>query len=157
MSLKTKQKASQTSKKLSSRQIGLKHGFRSGLEEAIANRLTSKGVSFSFEELVINYTKPEKPARYTPDFVLENGIVIESKGRFLTEDRQKHLLVKAQHPEYDIRFVFSNSRTKISKRSTTTYGMWCEKHGFLYADKDIPDAWLKEKGNGIQKQYKGKK
>ena len=135
-----------TSKRpLSTRQVGLKYGFRSGLEESIAESLTSKGVGFSFEELVIPYVKPEKPAKYTPDFKLENGIIIESKGRFLTEDRQKHLLVKAQHPEYDIRFVFSNSRTKISKRSATTYGMWCEKHGFRYADKDIPDAWLKEK------------
>lgn len=107
-------------------------------------------MGFSFEELVIPYVKPEKPAKYTPDFVLENGIIIESKGRFLTEDRQKHLLVQKQHPEYDIRFVFSNSKTKISKRSKTTYADWCEKHGFLYADKEIPNAWLKEKGNGIQ-------
>lgn len=134
-----------TSKKpLNTRQVGLKYGFRSGLEETIAEQLTSKGVGFSFEELVIPYVKPEKPAKYTPDFVLANGIIIESKGRFLTEDRQKHLLVKKQHPEYDIRFVFSNSRTKISKRSKTTYADWCDKNGFLYADKEIPDAWLKE-------------
>lgn len=125
-------------------QAGLKYGFRSGLEEKIAEDLTSKGVGFSFEELVIPYVKPEKSARYTPDFVLDNGIIIESKGRFLTEDRQKHLLIQKQHPEYDIRFVFSNSRTKISKRSKTTYADWCEKNGFLYADKEIPDAWLKE-------------
>jgi hypothetical protein len=140
-----------TSKKqLSGTQVGLKYGFRSGLEESIAEELTSKGVGFSFEELVIPYVKPEKPAKYTPDFVLENGIIIESKGRFLTEDRQKHLLVQKQHPELDIRFVFSNSKTKISKRSKTTYADWCIKNGFMYADKEIPDAWLKEKGNGLQ-------
>jgi len=132
-------------KPVSPESVALKYGFRSGLEERIADNLTSKGVSFSFEELVIPYVKPEKQAKYTPDFLLPNGIVIESKGRFLTEDRQKHLLVQKQHPEYDIRFVFSNSRTKISKRSKTTYADWCEKHGFIYADKDIPDAWLKEK------------
>jgi hypothetical protein len=124
--------------------VGLKYGFRSGLEEAIADKLTSKGVGFTFEELVINYTKPARVSKYTPDFVLENGIIIESKGRFLTEDRQKHILVKSQHPELDIRFVFSNSKTKISKRSKTTYADWCIKNGFLYADKEIPDAWLKE-------------
>lgn len=146
-SLKTTKK---TSKPSSVNQIGLKYGFRSGLEERIAEDLTSKGVGFSFEELVIAYTKPEKPAKYTPDFKLENGIIIESKGRFLTEDRQKHLLVQKQHPEYDIRFVFSNSKTKISKRSPTTYAMWCEKNNFKYADKEVPDAWLKEKNNGIQ-------
>ena len=134
---------------MSTKQVGLKYGFRSGLEEAIAESLTSKGVGFSFEELVIPYVKPEKPAKYTPDFVLSNGIIIESKGRFLTEDRQKHLLIQKQHPEYDIRFVFSNSRTKISKRSSTTYSDWCQKHGFLFADKEIPDEWLKEKPNGF--------
>jgi hypothetical protein len=145
MTLKTKPRATKrTSKSLSTKQVGLKYGFRSGLEEAIADKLTSKGVGFAFEELTINYTKPARVSKYTPDFVLENDIIIESKGRFLTEDRQKHILVKAQHPELDIRFVFSNSKTKISKRSKTTYADWCIKNGFLYADKEIPDAWLKE-------------
>jgi hypothetical protein len=128
-----------------SKEVGLKYGFRSGLEEDIAKKLTLKGVGFLFEERVINYTKPSRVSKYTPDFELPNGIIIESKGRFITADRQKHLLVKAQHPDLDIRFVFSNSRARISKRSTTTYGMWCEKYGFLYADKEIPDAWIKEK------------
>lgn len=148
MSSKTKPtttKKQKTSKSLSSKQVGLKYGFRSGLEEAIATDLTSKGVRFQFEELTIHYTKPAKVSKYTPDFVLQNGIIIESKGRFLTEDRQKHILVKSQHPEFDIRFVFSNSKTKISKRSKTTYADWCIKNGFLFADKEIPDAWLKEK------------
>lgn len=136
----TKTKTTKTSN-----EVGLKYGFRSGLEEEIARKLTSKGVSFSFEERVISYTKPSRVSKYTPDFELPNGIIIESKGRFITADRQKHILIKDQHPELDIRFVFSNSRARISKRSTTTYGMWCEKHGFKYADKEIPDAWIKEK------------
>lgn len=129
-----------------SKQVGLSYGFRSGLEEAISKDLTSKGVGFTYEQVKISYTTPPKDHKYTPDFKLENGIIVESKGRFLTADRQKHLLVKAQHPELDIRFVFSNSKTKISKRSKTTYACWCEKHGFSYADKWIPDSWLKEKG-----------
>jgi hypothetical protein len=145
MTLQTKpKKRLRISKPKSPAEVGLVYGFRSGLEEFIADRLTSKGVRFTFEELVIPYTKPEKPAKYTPDFVLENGIIVESKGRFLTEDRQKHILIKKQHPELDIRFVFSNSKTRISKRSSTTYADWCIKHGFLYADKDIPDIWLEE-------------
>lgn len=132
------------SKPRTQREVGLIYGFRSGLEEAIANNLTSKGVGFTFEELVIPYIKPEKPAKYTPDFVLQNGIIVESKGRFLTEDRQKHILIKKQHPHLDIRFVFSNSRSRISKRSSTTYADWCVKHGFQYADKEVPDTWLAE-------------
>jgi hypothetical protein len=122
----------------------LKYGFRSGLEEAVAENLEQCGIGFTFEELVIPYVKPERPAKYTPDFVLENGIIIETKGRFLTEDRQKHLLIQKQHPHLDIRFIFSNSKTKISKRSSTTYAMWCEKHSFKFADKEVPKTWLAE-------------
>jgi hypothetical protein len=127
-----------------SKSIGIAHGYRSGLEEQIARQLAAAGVEAAYEESKIEYVKPEKKAKYTPDFELPNGIIIETKGRFLTEDRQKHLLIKAQHPGKDIRFVFSNSKARISKTSPTTYAMWCEKNGFLYADKFIPPAWLKE-------------
>lgn len=40
--------------------------------------------------------------------------------------------------------MFSNSKTRISKGSPTTYAAWCEKNGFRYADKFIPQAWLIE-------------
>lgn len=122
-------------------------GFRSGLEQKIAESLDKAGVSYTYEDQVIEYLKPAKIAKYTPDFVLENGIIIEVKGRFLTADRQKHLLVRKQRPELDIRFVFSRSKERISKKSKTTYAMWCEKHGFLYADETIPPEWLKENPN----------
>lgn len=69
---------------------------------------------------------------------------METKGRFTATDRKKHLLVKAQRPDLDIRFVFSNSRAKLNKGSKTTYADWCNKHGFLYADKLIPTEWLDE-------------
>lgn len=134
-----------TSKKpLTVDQVGLKHGFRSGLEELVAQQLSANSVEYKYEELVIPYTTPPKAHKYHADFYLPNGIVVETKGRFVTADRQKHLLIKQQNPEYDIRFVFSNSRAKISKRSTTTYADWCSKNGFKYADKWIPAAWLKE-------------
>lgn len=120
------------------------NGFRSGLEQKIAESLDKAGVSYTYEDQVIEYLKPAKIAKYTPDFVLENGIIIEVKGRFLTADRQKHLLVRKQRPDLDIRFVFSRSKERISKKSKTTYAMWCEKHGFLYADETIPQEWLQE-------------
>jgi hypothetical protein len=41
--------------------------------------------------------------------------------------------------------VFSRSKAKISKDSNTTYGDWCKRWGFPYADKTIPDEWIKEK------------
>jgi len=121
-------------------------GYRSGLEEKVAEELASLGVSVAYEDPSsrIPYTTPSKPHKYLPDFVLPNGIIVETKGRFLTADRQKHLLIKEQHPDKDIRFVFSRSKATINKGSKTTYADWCTKHGFIYADKSIPLAWLKE-------------
>ena len=54
------------------------------------------------------------------------------------------MLVKAQNPTIDIRFVFSNSKNKITKTSKTTYGDWCDKNGIKYSDKIIPDSWFEE-------------
>jgi hypothetical protein len=120
----------------------LKHGYRSGLEDRISKQLKAAKVPVKYEEMKIVYQVNET-RKYTPDFELPNGIIIESKGRFVQADRKKHLLIKKQHPELDIRFVFSNSRARIYKGSKTTYGMWCDKHGFLYADKLIPKEWIK--------------
>lgn len=125
---------------------GIKEGYRSGLEEVIGESLTLQGVRFDFEKLIIVFSVPARKSKYKPDFhLLDNGIIVETKGRFVTKDRQKHLLIKEQHPHLDIRFVFSRSKATISKTSKTTYAMWCDKHGFKYADKVIPDAWLREK------------
>ena len=85
-----------------------------------------------------------KERSYTPDFVLENGIIIETKGRFVSADRRKHKEIKKQYPDLDIRFVFSNSRSKLYKGAKSTYGEWCEKHGFLYSDRTIPELWTAE-------------
>lgn len=123
---------------------GVTEGYRSGLEEKLADQLKRAGQPVVYENHTLHYKQPEKPRRYTPDFILPNGIIIESKGRFVTADRQKHLFIKADHPALDIRFVFSNSRSKIGKASPTTYAMWCERNGFLFADKWIPQAWLDE-------------
>ena len=124
---------------------GIKYGYRSGLEKRIQEQLNGLSVDYEYEKLKIEYEVHEV-RKYTPDFViLSNGIIVESKGRFVTADRKKHLLIKKQHPTLDIRFVFSNSKAKINKGSKTTYGDWCDKHGFLYADKLIPEEWLYEK------------
>lgn len=131
--------------RLSGRNVGLRLGFKSGLESAVAQQLKEAGVVAKYESLVIAYTKPASKHRYTPDFPLPNGIIVETKGRFLAADRAKHLLVREQHPELDIRFVFSSSKGKIATGSKTTNAMWCDANGFLYADKRVPEAWLKEK------------
>lgn len=117
------------------------HG-RSGLEDKTMDDLAKRGVSFEYETLKVKYEKPASQHTYTPDFILANGVIVETKGLFTVEDRQKHVLVKAQNPDLDIRFVFSRSASPIRKGSKTTYADWCRKNGFLYADKVIPQEWL---------------
>lgn len=122
---------------------GIVQGYRSGLEERVSAKLTESGVPFEYETLKISYEVNET-RKYTPDFIFPNGVIVETKGRFTAADRKKHLLVKKQHPEYDIRFVFSNSKAKLNKGAKSSYADWCNKHGFKYADKDIPEEWLIE-------------
>ena len=129
--------------KLKVRQRALRAGYRSGLEQDTAKFLKKRRIGFTYEEMKIKWIDP-KIKTYTPDFVLDNGIIIETKGRFISPDRAKHLAVRNQHPELDIRFVFTNSKSKLYKGSKTTYGMWCNKYDFKYADRYIPEAWLKE-------------
>ena len=133
-----------TRRSLTAKQVAAKYGFRSGLEERIAEQLDKAGIEYTYEKLKLNYVRPASKHVYTPDFVLANGIIVETKGRFLPADRQKHILVKRHNPTLDIRFVFSNSRARISKISNTTYADWCIKNGFKFADKTIPQEWLDE-------------
>ena len=101
-------------------------------------------MSYTYEKLKLKYIRPASEHIYTPDFVLANGIIVETKGRFLAPDRMKHIMVKKHNPELDIRFVFSNSNARISKASKTTYAMWCRKNNYLFSDKTIPKEWLDE-------------
>lgn len=110
----------------------------------MAGFLALAGIDAKYESFKIPYTQPEKSRTYTPDFLLPNGIVLETKGLFDAADRAKMLLVKAQHPDLDIRLVFSNAKAKVTKGSATTYAMWCEKHGFLWANKIPCETWLTE-------------
>lgn len=127
----------------SRRARAIAEGYRSGLEEDLAVRLADLGIDYTYEEYKISWLD-SKMRKYTPDFVLGNGIIVETKGRFTAQDRRKHLEIKQQHPHLDIRFVFSNSRAKLYKTARSSYADWCNKNGFLYADTTIPDEWLNE-------------
>lgn len=137
--------------KLSQEAAGLAHGWRSGLEGAIAAELGTEGTDYLYEQVAVPFVQPAKPRKYTPDFILSNGIIVETKGRFETADRAKHDLVRAQHPDLDIRFVFSRSSTRISKQSKTTYADWCRSRGFHFADKAVPTKWLGERACQIRR------
>ena len=125
----------------------IRAGYKSGIEKDVADQIRRAGKEVQYEPFKIPYVIPESDHHYTPDYVLPNGIVIETKGRFLLSDRKKHILIKEQYPDLDIRFVFSRSNGRLRKGSKTTYAVWCQKNGFMYADTLIPAEWLKEKKN----------
>lgn len=119
--------------------------YRSGLEKVAAAFLKTRQKTVEYEKLKIEW-KDLKYRTYTPDFELDNGIIIETKGIFSAADRRKHVEIKAQHPDLDIRFVFSNAKAKLYKGAKSRYCDWCDKHGFQWAHKDIPEDWLAEPG-----------
>ena len=89
-----------------------KMGYRSGLEYSVSQALEFQNVKFQYECMKIEW-EDLAYRTYTPDFVLNNGIIIETKGMFTAADRRKHLAIKKQHPKLDIRFVFENSKRKL--------------------------------------------
>lgn len=131
-------------KKITVDAAGKKHGFRSGLEDKFIQELEEYGLDPNYEAKKFEYIIPESKHNYTPDFPLSPHIVIETKGRWVVEDRQKMLLIKEQYPEIDFRIVFYNANQKIKKGSKTTYAMWCDKHGIKWANKTIPSEWVEE-------------
>jgi hypothetical protein len=135
-------------KPLSRRARALKAGYRSGLEETVAKQIAAMGVTVEYETKKIHFLQPSQARTYTPDFYLPNGIIVETKGRFLPEDRKKHLWIQEQYPNLDIRFVFTNPHGKLYKGSPTTYAKWCDKHGFTYAKSLIPNEWFSEPSRG---------
>lgn len=105
--------------------------------------LEKEGIPFLYEPDRIPYNKPH---HYVPDFrvVDRQGhtFYIEVKGRFLPSDRTKHRLIKEQHPDIDIRFVFQQPKHRLTPKSKTTYAQWCDRHGFLWSDKRLPKSWF---------------
>lgn len=96
--------------------------YKSKFEEDVANfyKLTE------YETESIKYTLINN---YTPDFKIKNNTYVECKGFFKPSDRRKMLEVIKQHPDIKLVMFFQNSKVKLGKRSKTTYGDWCDKHG----------------------------
>lgn len=123
---------------------GTKTGvYRSKLEARIAPSVLAAGGAY--ETVVLPYQGA--PRRYTPDFILRNGIAVEVKGWFRGADRAKMLLVKKQYPGLDLRLVLASPGQRLSKTSKTTQAGWCEQHGFPWAEADVPAAWHRELSN----------
>lgn len=113
--------------------------FRSKFEARIAAGLTKQGVDFKYEAVALPYTLE---LQYTPDFVLPNGVIVETKGVFPTEDRRKMAAIKRQYPQLDIRLCFMKADVKLSKApKSLAYWQWAERHGFLWCEGAIPPSW----------------
>jgi len=125
--------------------------YRSGLEDRLVESLSKIQKEVRYEKLKIEW-EDLRYRTYTPDFLLDNGIIVEAKGLFDTDDRHKHKCVRKQHPELDIRFVFSNARAKLYKGAKSTYADWCDKNKFKWSHRIIPEDWLKEKGRCTTKK-----
>lgn len=125
----------------------LESRYRSRFEARVAASLEAHGCAYEYETFKVEYEVPARRAKYLPDFRLPNGIIIEAKGRFEAKDRAKHLWIKAQNPDLDIRFCFQNANNRLYRGSPTTYAMWCGKYGFTYCEKEVPLSWIKEKPN----------
>ncbi len=113
--------------------------MRSGFERTLSAYLKRLKVPFEYESLKIPYVIHHE---YRPDFILSNGVIIEAKGFFRSPaEIAKMRAVKAQHPDLDIRFVFQDAHKQI-RGQKTTHAQWAERHGFPWADGEIPKEWL---------------
>ena len=113
--------------------------YRSGFEERVAKELDNKAIPYLYEAETFEYTLR---SRYKPDLFLMNGIVLELKGFWKPSDRRKHVAMKEQHPDLDLRIVFQKNQL-LSRNSKSTYGDFCDKHGIPWCEwPNIPPDWL---------------
>ena len=121
--------------------------FRSKFEEDFSLQLQNDELNYKYEEEILEYIVPERKHKYVPDFVIttKSGkkIYLELKGRLEVADKKKMLLVREQHSDLDIRFIFQNARGR-NKGQKSTFGNWADKHGFKYGHKTLPKNWLLE-------------
>jgi len=131
--------------------------LRSGLEREIRDQLEKAGIKFEYEPEKIEYRRQVirgickcgnervyQRRYYIPDFVLENGIRLECKGRLTSQDRAKLVAVKQQHPTIDLRIVFG-ANNKLNKNSQKRYMAWAAENGIRASIKEVPESWMKVK------------
>jgi len=115
-------------------------GFRSGFEGQVAKHLTASGNQWSYESQSFDLLIPRS---YTPDFFLDNGVVLEVKGYFDAEDRRLIKLFREQHPDVDLRMVLQKPQQKLTKTGRMTYATWCDKYNVPWCEGSlIPKDWL---------------
>jgi hypothetical protein len=142
-------------------------GFGSGFERTAYNLLKTSGVTFEYESDACKFqyiksihrglcsdcgsSKVGGQHEYTADFYVKNNsgkeYWVEIKGggySWTPATRAKHILLRDQFPDKEIRFVFCNENALIKKGSKTTNKQWCKRYGFVCAGGKFPKAWLEE-------------
>jgi len=118
--------------------------YRSWLEADVTHTLDVMRIKYRYEPEKLIYVEPSKTRTYTPDIILDNGVIVEIKGRWTAEDRRKMCYVIEQNPDRDIRMLFATDN-KISKQSKTRYSDWCKRRNIPYhIGKEVPIPWLEE-------------
>lgn len=120
---------------------------RSRLEDRFESILQQEMAEYTYETTKLKYVVPASNHVYNVDWTLGNGILVETKGRLMDyAERQKYILVKEQHPEADLRFVFVDNN-KLVGGLKSTHADWAKKNGFSYCDiKDTETIkqWIEE-------------
>jgi hypothetical protein len=113
----------------------------------VVKALNETNIPWQYESEKISYTVPESKHTYNPDFVLSNGVYLEGKGILIDhQERTKYILLKQQHPNLDLRFIFGNPEKKCGGMKLT-HGDWAIKNGFQYCSvKDVETIklWINE-------------
>ena len=120
---------------------------RSKLELKFEEIIKEFDVAYDYEVTKIPYTIPESNHNYTVDWTFINGLLVETKG-YLSDhkERYKYVLLKQQHPDLDLRFVFDNPN-KLCGGTKMTHAKWAEKYGFAYCSiRDVEQIkqWIKD-------------
>lgn len=122
---------------------------RSKLEEEFEKLLNFLNINYSYECIVIPYKIPVTEHKYKTDWSFYDlPFYIETKGWLSSsQERNKYILIKQQHPDIDLRFVFANPNKKCG-RTKYTHADWAKKHGFKYCsiyDTETLVSWFNEK------------
>jgi len=134
---------------------------RSKLEDRLAQVLKNKSVKYKYEaeSYEVWVELPDKQAHcaacgskalekrrsYTPDFFLDNGVVIEAKGKFTADNRRIIEAFLEQHPDVDFRMIFQRDNP-VRSGAKSRYSDWCKKRQIPYhIGEDVPDGWTTKK------------
>ena len=108
----------------------LKSNFELKIADALVEAIPEgEVVEYEKEKIPYHY---QATKNYIPDFSLPNGIYVEAKGRWTAPDRAKHLLVRRQHPDKDIRLIFQSDNKLTKAKNGMRYSDFCNKYGIKF-------------------------